>query len=319
MMKAITRTQYGSPEVLELKEIAKPIPKANEILIRVYATTVNRTDGGILTGKPFAIQFFTGLKNPRDLVPGTDFAGQIEAIGSKVKNFKIGDRVWGLNDQGCRSQAQNMTIAENQAISPIPDGISYQEAVACAEGAHYAYNFVNKVKLSTETKVLVNGATGAIGSAAVQLLRYYGCYITAVGNTKNLDLLAALGADKVINYEKDDFTLDKERYDLVFDTAGNKSFDECKQLLNPKGVYISSELGPNAENLYLPLFTIGKGKRVIFPIPTNPKRSVLFINQLLEKGEFRAVIDKTYQMEQIKDAYVYMMSGQKTGNVIVEY
>jgi NADPH:quinone reductase-like Zn-dependent oxidoreductase len=317
-MKAITRTTYGGPEVLQLKEIPKPIPKENELLIRVHATTINRTDCGILTGKPYIIRAFTGLTKPRDLVPGTDFAGQVESVGKNVKSFKLGDRVWGLHDEGLASQAEYMTIRADKAVTRIPEKVSYEEAVVCAEGAHYAYNFLNKFKIDNSSKVLVNGATGAIGSAAVQLLKYYGATVTAVGNTKNIELIKSFGADKVYDYQKEDFTQDTERYHFVLDAVGKSTFSKCKHLLLPKGIYVSSELGPNAQNLYLPLITKLKGgKRVVFPLPINCKRSIIFLTELLETGKFKGVVDKVYQPEQIMEAYNYVLSGQKTGNVIL--
>lgn len=319
-MKAITRTKYGPPEVLELQEISKPIPKDSELLIRVYATTVNRTDCGILTGKPYIIRAFVGLVKPRDLVPGTDFAGQVVGIGKNVSTFKIGDRVWGLHDEGLASQAEYMTFREDKAVIKIPEGFSYQEVVACAEGAHYANNFINKVKIDSTTKVLVNGATGAIGSAVIQLLKYKGATVTAVGNTKNIDLVKSLGPDKVIDYQKEDFTKDDKKYHFILDAVGKSSFPKCKHLLLPKGVYISSELGPNAQNLYLPIITkIKGGKRVIFPLPINCKKSIVFLAKLLSEGKFKPVIDREYQPEQIVEAYNYVISGQKTGNVIVNF
>lgn len=317
-MKAITRTTYGGPEVLQLKEIPKPIPKENELLIRVHATTINRTDCGILTGKPYIIRAFTGLTKPRDLIPGTDFAGQVESVGKNVKSFKLGDRVWGLHDEGLASQAEYMTIRADKAVTRIPEKVSYEEAVVCAEGAHYAYNFLNKFKIDNNSKVFVNGATGAIGSAAVQLLKYYGATVTAVGNTKNIELIKSLGADKVYDYQKEDFTQDTERYHFVLDAVGKSTFSKCKHLLLPKGIYVSSELGPNAQNLYLPLITKLKGgKRVVFPLPINCKRSIIFLTELLETGKFKGVVDKVYQPEQIMEAYNYVLSGQKTGNVIL--
>lgn len=319
-MKAITRTKYGSPEVLEVREIPKPVPKDNELLVRVHATTVNRTDCGILTGKPYLIRAFVGLTKPRHLVPGTDFAGMVEAIGKNVSDFKIGDRVWGLHDEGVQSQAEYMTIRAGKSAVKIPEGFSYQEVVACAEGAHYANNFINKVKIDSSTKVLVNGATGAIGSAAIQLLKYHGAKVTAVGNTKNMDLVKSLGPDKTIDYQKEDFTKDDEQYHFIFDAVGKSSFPECKHLLLPKGVYISSELGPNAQNLYLPLITkIKGGKRVIFPLPVNCKKSIVFMSKLLSEGKFKPVIDRVYQPEQSIEAYNYVASGQKTGNVIINF
>jgi NADPH:quinone reductase-like Zn-dependent oxidoreductase len=318
-MIAITRTKYGSPDVLEIKEIETPQPKKDEVLVRVHYTTVNRTDCGILTGKPYLIRAFTGLFKPSSLVPGTDFAGEVTAIGKEVKKFKIGFKVWGLNDEGLASHSQFMTIKESKGIVKIPNGFSCKDASACAEGAHYAYNFITKIHLKEGDKVLVNGATGAIGSATVQILKHFGAYVTAVGNTKNLDLLKKLGADKIWNYETQDFTKDTEKYDFICDAVGKSSFGECKPIMKNKSIYISSELGPNSQNLYLPFFTKFSGKRVIFPIPVNCKRSLLFINKLIEKGEFKAVIDKVYPIEEVKDAYKYVMTGQKTGNVLLNF
>ncbi len=319
-MYAITRKKYGSPNVLKIKKITKPSPKENEVLIRVYATTINRTDCGILSGKPFLIRFFTGLFKPKTPVPGTDFAGQIEAVGSKVHSFKVGDRVWGLNDEGLASHATYMTIAADQAVAKIPENISYEEAVACAEGAHYAFNSINKIKLEKGMKVLVNGATGAIGSAALQLLKHRGLFVTAVGNTPNIALLKTLGADKTFDYLKEDFTKDDQQYHFILDAVGKSTFSKCKKLLLPGGIYISSELGPNAENLYLPFWTkLFGNKRVIFPIPFNCKRSILFMTGLLEKRAFTPVIDKRYTPDAIQEAYSYVASGQKTGNVILSF
>lgn len=319
-MNAITRTAYGSPEVLKLKIIDQPIPKKDEILVRIHATTVNRTDCGILAGKPYLIRAFTGLWRPKHLVTGTDFAGKIEAVGEGVQNFKVGDRVWGLNDEGLQSHAQYMTIKADQAVAVFPDYLTYQEVVACAEGAHYAYNFINKMTFEAGDRILVNGATGAIGSAALQQLKYHGAIVTAVGNTKNMTLLRTLGADKTVNYEQEDFTKDTERYCYILDTVGKSNFAACKHLLRPRGVYMSSELGANAQNLYLPLTTkLSRDKRVVFPIPSNWKRSILFMNDLLKKRKFKPVIDRTYPMKRIQEAYEYVATGQKTGNVIIEF
>lgn len=319
-MKAVLRAKYGSSDVLSVGKIEKPTPKNQEILVRVYVTTVNRTDCGILRGKPFLIRFFTGLFKPSSQIPGTDFAGQVEAVGKNVTEFKIGDKVWGFNDNGLASHAEYLTINESNAIAVIPESVDYDTMVSCGEGAHYAYNFINKVNLTKGTKVLVNGATGAIGSSAVQLLKYYGAYVTAVGNTKNIDLIKSLGADKVIDYQKEDFTDDVEKYHFIFDAVGKSTFGKCKHLLLPKGIYISSELGSNAENVYLPLTTkLFGNKRVIFPIPKNCKRSVLLLTQLIKENKFKAVIDRSYSMNQIKEAYTYVESGEKTGNVIVNY
>jgi len=320
-MKAITQDKYGQSDVLQIEDIQKPIPKSNEVLVRVKFTTFNRTDCGIIAGKPFLIRFFTGLLKPSSRVPGTDFSGEVVAIGNKVQQFDVGDRVWGLNDEGLASFAEYMVIDENKAIAHIPDSIDFDQAAASAEGAHYAYNFVNKVHLQKGDKVLVNGATGGIGSAALQILKSMEVAVTAVGNTKNIELLKSLGADKTFNFDKEDFTeVDQEKYNFIFDAVGKSSYGKCKSLLLPNGVYISSELGPNAENLYLPLITkIRGGKKVIFPIPRNCKRTILYIKDLLEKDKFKPVIERYYKPEEIRDAYNYVKAGEKTGNVVVDF
>ncbi len=319
-MKAAIRRKYGPPDTISIEMVETPVPKENEILVRVHAATVNRTDCAILLGKPFVMQFFTGLGTPKSPTTGTDFAGQVEAVGKEVTSFQAGERVWGFNDSGLASHAQYLTIPEHTAVLKIPEHISYEQAAASAEGAHYAYNFINKVALKAGQKVLVNGATGAIGSAAVQMLKSMGLYVTAVCNTSNVALVTALGADKVVDYQKEDFTQMEEQYDFVFDAVGKSTFSWCKPLLKPGGTYISSELGPHAENLYLPLLTkIRGGKKVVFPIPSDIKGSLRFIQNLLETGQFKPVIDRKYPLEQIAEAYTYVASGQKTGNVIIGF
>lgn len=319
-MKAAFNTVYGSPEVVQIKELPTPVPKENDLLIRVHATTVNRTDCAILFGKPFIMRFFTGLAKPSTYIRGTDFAGVVESVGKNVTLFHPGDRVFGFDDTGLQSHAQYMTIADTKAISMIPEGLTYEQAAASVEGAHYAYNFITKVALHDGQRVLVNGATGAIGSAALQFLKYFGAVATAVCNTKNVALIRSLGADAVINYDTDDFTNDQQQYDFVFDAVGKSSFGKCKPLLKPNGVYISSELGPHGENLYLPLLTaFHRGKKVLFPFPVDIPRSLRFIRELLMRGAFTPVIDRTYPLEHIADAYRYVASGQKTGNVVITF
>jgi NADPH:quinone reductase-like Zn-dependent oxidoreductase len=320
-MKAIIYTKYGPPDVLQLKEVEKPAPKDNEVLIKIHATTVNRTDCATIRAIPFFARFLTGLFKPKKQIPGTEFAGKIEEIGKNVKSFKIGDKVFGFDDQGSGSHAQYMTISEDKALT-IPKNITYEQAAASTEGAHYAYNFINKVNIKSGQKVLVNGATGAIGSAAVQLLEYFGVNVTAVCNTKNIELVKSLGADKIIDYTKEDFTKDDQKYNFVFDAVGKSSFFKCKQLLQPGGVYISSDLGYMSQNVFLPLITpiikpLIRNKKTVFPIPTDIRKSILLIKKLIEKGKFKAVIDRKYPLEQIVEAYRYVETGQKTGNVVI--
>ena len=324
-MKAIVYTKYGPPSVLKVKNVEKPTPKDSEVLVSVKATTVNRTDCAMLRAKPFIMRFFTGLFKPTKSILGTEFAGKIEAIGKDVRSFEVGDKVFGFDDSGLSSHAQYITLSEDKALTTIPKNITYEQAAASTEGAHYAYNFINKVNLKSGQKILVIGATGAIGSAAVQFLKYFGANVFAVCNTKNLELVKSLGADKVIDYTKEDFTKDDQKYDVIFDAVGKSSFSKCKPLLKPGGIYISSELGLMAQNIFFALITpiIGNlpgrlaGKKVIFPIPTDIRGSILFIKKLIEQGKFKAVIDRKYPLEQIAEAYKYVEKGQKTGNVVI--
>jgi NADPH:quinone reductase-like Zn-dependent oxidoreductase len=320
-MKAIVYTSYGPPDVLQFKEVEKPVPKDNEILVLVHAATVNRTDCATTRAKPFFMRLVTGLVRPKKNVPGTEFSGVIEAVGNSVSSLKVGDNVFGFDDDGSGSQAQYLAIHEDNAIT-MPEGLSYMQAAASSEGAHYAYNFINKVNLEKGHDVLVNGATGAIGSAAVQLLKDFDVNITAVCDTKNLELVKSLGADRVIDYTKEVFTKDKQKYNFVFDTVGKSSFFKCRKLLKPGGVYISSDLGFMAQNLYLPLITplikpLLGNRKTIFPMPVDIQGTLSLVKTLIEQGKFKAVIDREYPLEQIVEAYKYVETGQKTGNVVI--
>ena len=316
-MKAAIRTEYGSPEVLSIQEVPVPSPGDGELLVRIHAATVNRTDCGILTGKPYVIRFFSGLLSPRLPSTGTDFAGTIEAVGNKVTQFKTGDSVWGFNDNGLGSHAQYITIAADGPVTTIPADITFEQAAASPEGAHYALNFINKIKLKAGDTVLVNGATGAIGSAAVQLLKYSGMKVTAVCDTKNIDLVRSLGADRIIDYTKEDFTRDNQLYPYVFDAVGKSTFAKCKRLLLPGGAYLSTELGSDGENIYLPVTTMWSDKKVIFPFPSDIKKSLRLIRTLLEAKQFTPVIDRVYPLDDIREAYKYVLTGMKTGNVLI--
>ena len=318
-MKASIYTQYGSPAVLKIKEVEKPSPKDNEVLVKVYAATVNRTDCAMLRAKPFIMRFFTGLFKPNKQILGTDFAGIIEAIGSNASLLKVGDKVFGFDDRGVQSHAEYITISEENALTTIPLNMNFDEAAASIEGAHYAYNFINKVDIKIGDKVLVNGATGAIGSAVVQMLKYLGADVTAVCDSNNADLVLSLGANRIIDYTKDDFTSSDEKYNFVFDAVGKSTFGKCKSLLISGGVYISSELGPMNQNPILALTTrIIGDKKVKFPLPTDRARSLRFIKKLYEEGKFKAVIDRKYSLDNIVKAFEYVEQGQKIGNVVID-
>jgi len=315
-MKASVRKKYGSPDQIKIENIEKPIPKDNEILIKVHATTVNRTDCANLTATPFIMRFALGLFKPKETVLGTDFAGEVVSLGKDVKSFAIGDRVFGFNDLGSKSQAEYITLtAENLFL--IPKNINYKEAAASLEAANYAYTFIHKVAILPGQKVLINGATGGIGSALLQFLKQYDVSITATCNTKNMALIQALGAHKVCDYTKEDFTASTETYDYIFDTVGKSTFGKCKPLLTKKGVYISSELGPYSQNIFYPLVTSKRGKHVIFPMPYSKQKTIPYISNLLKLGKFKPVIDREYSLEDISNAYAYVITGEKTGNVLI--
>lgn len=317
-MIAAVNESYGPPNVLQIKEVEKPVPKANEVLIKVYASTVNRTDCAILRAKPFIMRLFTGFLKPNKPIGGTDFAGKIEAVGKDVTSLKVGDKVFGFDDLGLSSHAEYMTLPEDKTLVTMPNNISYDQAAASLEGVHYAYNFINKVKIEAGQKILVNGASGAIGSAAVQLLKYFDADVTAVCNTKNIELIRSIGADKIIDYTKEDFTKSEEKYRYVFDAVGKSSFSKCRPLLEPGGVYISSELGSMVQNPFLAIVTPLFGdKKVIFPVPSDCRRSAQLIKKISEEGRFKAVIDRKYPLEDIAKAYEYVEKGEKTGNVVI--
>jgi len=313
-MKAAVRSKYGLPGVLSIQEIAKPTPKEDEVLIRVHAASVNRSDNHVLTGRPFLMRLFTGLFKPKLAVTGSDFAGQVEATGPGVKSFKAGDKVMGFGGGfGIGSHAQYVTIRETKRIVLMPDNINYEQAAGCLEGAYYAAMGILQVKPTAGQKALVYGATGAIGSAYVQFFKYYGTYVTAVCGGENRELVRSWGADKIIDYKTEDFTKDEEQYDFVFDAVGKTSFVKCKRLLKKKGIFASSG---GAENLFLVLITpLLGGKKVLFP--KNNKGIIDLIKDLIEKGSFKPVIDRTYPIEKIVEAFTYVATGQKIGNVIV--
>jgi NADPH:quinone reductase-like Zn-dependent oxidoreductase len=317
-MKAIVYTKYGPPEVARLMEVAKPLPGDNEVLIKVHASTVNRTDSGFRSAEYFVSRFWSGLLRPKFQILGCEFAGIVEDMGKSVTTFKKGDKVFGYNDKSFGGHAEYLTITETYAVTSMPDFLSFDEAAALTEGAHYALVDIRAAKVERGQDVLVYGATGAIGSAAVQLLKHFGAIVTAVCNTKNVELIRSLGADVVIDYQTQDFTKTGTRFHFIFDAVGKSSFGQCKPLLSEKGIYISTELGKHGENILYALTTpLLGGKKLLFPIPAITKQDVIFLKELVQKGEYKPVIDRQYKLDQIVDAYKYVESGQKTGNVVI--
>lgn len=317
-MRAAINTKYGPPEVVTVQEVDKPVPKDNEVLIKVHATTVNRTDCGFRSAEYFISRFFSGLIKPKNKTLGNEFAGVIEAVGKEVTLFHAGEKVFGYNEKQFGAHAEYMTMAENEPIATMPAHFSYEEAAPLLEGGHYALCDIRAANVKAGQNVLVYGATGAIGSAAVQLIKQMGARVTAVCSTKHIELVKSLGADEVIDYTQQDFTKTNQLFDFIFDSVGKTSFAVCKKLLSPKGIYISTELGKNWANVFLALSTpIFGGRKVLFPLPTISKEDVLFLKELAETGKYKPIIDRKYPLEQIVEAYKYVETGQKTGNVII--
>jgi len=324
-MKAIVYTKYGPPEVLQLKEVPKPAPKDNEVLIKIHATTVNRTDCGFRKPEyPVIIRLVNGLFKPKKTILGSELAGEIEAIGIGVKTFKPGDQVFGLSVPNFGTHAEYICLPETSSITIKPANISYNEAAAVCDGLMLAITYIRKIDFTNERKILINGASGSIGSACVQLAKYYGAEITAVCNTSNLEMVKLLGADEVIDYTKEDFTKNGKLYDVVIDAVGKSSFFRCKKILKPGGVYFSTELGYLSQNIFLalltPIFSIlpGRaGKRVKFPILKDSKDDIVFFKEMIEAGKYKAVIDRSYTLEKIVEATKYVETGQKVGNVVI--
>ncbi|WP_326719218.1 NAD(P)-dependent alcohol dehydrogenase [Streptomyces sp. NBC_00243] len=317
-MKAAAHRRYGPPDVVRIATVDKPSYGDLDVLVQVHASTVNRTDCAYRAARPFFMRLLTGLTRPRRPVLGTEYAGVVEAVGSGVTDFTVGDRVFGYNEGAFGTHAEYLSVPHGGAIATMPAGVTFEEAAPGTEGSHYALAFLRTAGIREGQDVLVYGATGGIGSAAVQLLKHRGAIVTAVCDTANLDLVKGLGADRVVDYTAQDFTMDEQRYDAVFDAVGKSTFGRCKRLLKPGGAYLSSELGPWCQNLLLPLVTpLFRGRKVKFPFPKQDQEMVRYFRDLMEAGEFRPVIDRRYPLEQIVDAYRYVETGRKIGNVVI--
>lgn len=312
-MKAFVNTEYGSVDVLELKEIAKPIPNDNDVLVKIIATTVNRTDTGIRRAEYFIARFFTGFLRPKMHVLGSEFSGEVAEMGNNVKNFKVGDAVFGISTEKFGAHAEFISISEDDTIAHKPTNLTYEEATCILEGPYLALNYLEKVKIKKGDRILINGASGSIGSSGVQLAKYFGAEVTAVTNTKNIQLAYDLGATTVIDYTKNDFTKIEDKFDFVFDAVGKSSLFKCKNIMKENAIYFSTELGFMYQNVFLPLFS----KKIIFPIPKVDKEQILLFKKMAESGDLKAVIDRKYPFNQLKEAHRYVELGQKTGSVVI--
>lgn len=316
-MKAVVNERYGSPDILEIREVPVPEPHTGELLIKIHTTTVGRTDSCALRAHPFFVRPYTGLLRPRRTVLGLDFAGTVEAIGKGVTTFTRGDRVFGLTPGGYGAHAEYVCLPADGAISVMPSGRHFDEVVAC-EGAWYADTYLKKFNLQPGHKILIYGASGAIGTSALQLSRIYGADVTAVVSTAHLKLARHLGAEHVIDYTAEDFTKTGESFDFVLDAVGKTSFFQCRQLLKPKGVFAATDLGPWWQNVILAVWASLTGSgRVVFPTPRPDRSFIEFLKARLQAGEFHAVIDREYPLRDIAEAYRYVESEQKVGIVVI--
>lgn len=319
-MKAAIRTSYGPPDVVRIADVPEPTTSDDDVLVKVHATTVNRTDCGFRAAEPWIVRFFSGALRPRIPILGTEFAGTVEVVGPRVTSLEVGDPVFGFSEERFGAHAEYLAIPATGPIATIPAGMRFEDAAPSTEGSHYALSFIRKAKVGSGQTVLVNGATGAIGSAAVQILKHLGATVTAVCGVAHVEMVGGLGADRVIDYTTEDFTLDRQRYDLVLDAVGKSSFARCKPLLKSEGAYLSSDLGPLSQNPFLALITpLFRGRKVLFPIPPNHNREEMaYVKELIGSGAFKPVIDRRYPLDQIVDAYRYVETGQKIGNVVID-
>ena len=321
-MKAIVYTKYGPPEVLLLKEVEKPVPKDKEVLVKVHVATVTATDCTFRKGEPLFARLFTGLLKPKQQVLGSEFAGEVAAIGENVELFKQGDQVVGTTPgSGC--YVEYLTLPEDTSTLAVKsDSTTYEEAIACCDGFLTALSFLrDKGQIRSGQKVLINGASGSVGSAAVQLAKYFGAEVAGVCSTANIELVKSLGADEVIDYTKEDFTKKSNIYDIIFDTVGKVSFPRCKNALKENGIFIETKISLGIIFHVLISSKFGDKKATFMATGLRPPRErtkdLVFIRELLEKGKIKPVIDRSFPMEQIVEAHRYVEQGHKKGNVVI--
>ena len=316
-MKAAVVTRYGSPDLVRVRDAPEPALGAADVLIRVHATTVNRTDCGELRAHPFFMRLFYGLHRPNRSIFGLDVAGRVEAVGASIRSFTAGDRVFGMCSSRRNGAHAEFVCVPETAVAAMPVGIRFDEAVLC-EGAFYADAVLRKINLQRGNRILIYGASGAIGTAMVQLAKAAGAEVTAVVATPLLDLAKSLGATRVVDYRREDFTRSGETFDFVVDAVGKISYFHCRRLLNPGGKFAATDMGPWAQNVLLAVWSsITRSHRVVMPAPARIDGFANYLKRRMEAGELRAVVDRRYPLSAIADAYRYVETGRKTGIVVI--
>ena len=317
-MKAVVYSRYGSPDVLQLKEVEKPIPGNNEVLIKIYATTVTSGDCRMRKADPFAVRFINGLTKPKKItILGNELAGEIEAVGKNVKLFRTGDQVFGQAGLSLGANAEYICLPEDGTLAIKPVNLSYEQASVIPFGGNTALHFLLKGNIRRGQKVLIYGASGSLGTAAIQLAKYFEAEVTGVCSTPNVELVKSLGADKVIDYTKEDFAQNGLSYDIIFDTTGKSPFSGCVKSLKQEGIYLRAvhmKLSSVVQGLWT---SITSSKQVIGGVATERKENLVFLKELVEAGKIKPVIDRHYTLEQIAEAHKYVDKGHKKGNVAI--
>jgi NADPH:quinone reductase-like Zn-dependent oxidoreductase len=314
-VKAVVCDRYGPPDILHITDVPRPVPGPDEVRIKIRATTVNRSDCAYRAGTPPFARLFTGLRRPRHRILGSELSGEVDAVGPAVTGFGPGDAVFGVKAWKFGAHAEYICMREGSSLAPKPAGVGFEEAAAVCDGVILALMGLRRADIRNGRSILVYGASGSIGTAAVQLSRYYGADVTAVCDTKNVEIVRSLGAGRVIDYTREDFTENGEAYDVIFDAVGKHSFRRCRDSLRPGGIYLATD---HLQNLVLAASTRIRDKKVVFPIPPRyTKQDVVFLKGLMEAGQYRAVIDRRYPLADVIDAARYVETGQKTGNVVL--
>jgi NADPH:quinone reductase-like Zn-dependent oxidoreductase len=322
-MKAVICPKYGSPDVLRMKDLEKPTPKDNELLIKIHASSVTTADGMMRQGTPLFGRLFIGLLKPKHPVTGTGFSGVVEAIGKAVNQFNKGDAVFGESIFGAGTNAEYVCVAEDGILTALPNNMTFEEAAPVCDGALTSLSFLKDIgQLQSGQKVLINGASGSLGTAAIQLAKYFGAEVTGVCSKSNVKMVQSLGADKVIDYTLHDFTKNEQTYDLIYDTVGKSSYSLCKKSLTKNGAFISPVLGLNLlfHVIWTSLFSNKKAKFSATGVRPIPELRILLqeLKEIIEKGELKSIIDKAYNLDQAVEAHNYVEGGHKKGNVILK-